>query len=905
MIKSVIKLSKKSLAILIALLMIISVMPFTPPISVEAADKTAAEYQTSIDTIFAKIGTTGYTAKNPEAADKSYSSSTTFAGDEMSNVLYTYGVGGNAAYISNSKTDVKAGAQYGPVVFLYDGGKMAVPVNFFGIKTARAVARFLEAAWPTTSGFTLKHNWHGSNSSSTGYQTGTSKSFRYQDPKSEIYDRNSNVDTKKNYYYSNTLYYEGTLSDTTEYVSEYVSWGWRLSGSALGSDAFKFNDTSSFTMNDSASNTNISGNPTINVVNYKPIKNILPKVKKEYEAVKANVASNPNYYTEASLTNYYQLVYNVISLDPNDPQKYDYASDAAGQAKKAGEDIAAAAKAYTTTGLVRRQYGVTFVTNDETSTTTYYEVNTPAISVTKPANTAATKIDENSHYTYSWPIVSDVTADATYYEEKNKVAHSYTNKYTSGDTATVECSICKHTYNLSYEAYNAKLTILQDKLADTERYTSSSIVAATKAMNAVIDDVNNPIKQNEVNSLVERLITAESMLELKTFNITYNVYLGEDKTKLEHTEELKDVPYGESKVLTIPSEYQTGYAVTKWTRTIKSSDSIIGTTTSSLTIIANSNASYNVFIKSTANPVDTKMVTATLNNKSNKVVDVAYVNKGINTVSINNSSITLTNGDSITTLTAPSYSFYNVSGFTVNDLPVSDGSSVEINDTTVIRPIYDVKDHFTVLLDTNVKTNKGETGSVEKGWDERITVTADDADENTQWLYQYQLSDGKYSKAEVIGYGKTVSLQVTQSCKISYNNDQNAQPQVSMDYVSYNVYKAKTITAVGRYYLPENCTKVRAGVILKTSNQKKGSTNKPSWVDLSNKDNYKITNKSGVFEATSFVNGTNQYAINFYSSSDYQTMYIGAVAYLTYTDASGEHTIYSDIATYEYNASAE
>ena len=42
MIKTVKKLSKKSLAILIALLMIISVMPFTPPISVEAATDTSA-----------------------------------------------------------------------------------------------------------------------------------------------------------------------------------------------------------------------------------------------------------------------------------------------------------------------------------------------------------------------------------------------------------------------------------------------------------------------------------------------------------------------------------------------------------------------------------------------------------------------------------------------------------------------------------------------------------------------------------------------------------------------------------------------------------------------------------------------------------------------------------------------
>ena len=482
---------------------------------------------------------------------------------------------------------------------------------------------------------------------------------------------------------------------------------------------------------------------------------------------------------------------------------------------------------------------------------------------------------------------------------------TFVNQGVIGDNATVTCSVCGGTYTLNYSAYNAELIVLQDKLADTDRYTSSSIVDATNAMNAVTAKVRQPLTQKEVEVLVSDLINAEKLLVVKTFTLTFNVYLGEDKTELKHTEELNNVPYGESKVLTIPSDYQTDYAVTKWTRTIESSDSIIGTTTSSLTIIANSNASYNVFIKSTAAPVDDKMVTATLNNKSNKVVDVAYVNKGINTVSINNSSITLTNSDSQTTLTAPSYSFYYVSGFTVNGVSVSDGSSVEISATTVIKPIYDVNKSFTVVLDTNVKTNKGETGSVQKGWDERITVTADDADENTQWLYQYQLSDGSYSEAEVIGYGKTVSLQVTQSCKISYNKGQTAQPQVSMDYVSYDVYKAKTITAVGRYYLPENCTKVSAGVILKTSNKKVGATNTPSWDALLVQDNYKITNKAGVFEATSFVNGTNQYAINFYSSSDYEKMYIGAVAYLTYTDASGEHTIYSDIATYEYNASAE
>lgn len=446
MIKTVKKFSKKSLAILIALLMIISVMPFTPPISVEAADKTAADYQTEIDTIFAEIGTTGYTAKNPEAADKSYSSSTTFTGDdEMSNVLYTYGIGGDAARIKNSSNKIDAGAQYGPVVFLYDGGKMAVPVNFYSHKTSDIVLRYMESALPTTTNYAVKHKWHGSNSNKTGYQTGTDKTFDYNDSNGTSTTAVADSGGNETYYYSNTLYYEGKLSDSTSYVSEYVTWKWYWYGkSALiwGRDQ---SGNSTFTLNNNADNVAKSGNPSINIVNYMPIKNILSTVKKDYETVKANVASNPNYYTEASLTNYYKLVYNVVSLDPN---SYDYASDAAGKAEEAGKAISNAAKAYTKTGLVR-QYGVTFVKKDKTSTTKYYAENTAANAVTRPANTATTKKDDTSHYTYSWPAVSDVTADATYNEVENTVNHSYNSSVTTQPTCTT-AGVTTHTCVCGY-----------------------------------------------------------------------------------------------------------------------------------------------------------------------------------------------------------------------------------------------------------------------------------------------------------------------------------------------------------------------------------------------------------------------------------------------------------------------
>lgn len=70
-------------------------------------------------------------------------------------------------------------------------------------------------------------------------------------------------------------------------------------------------------------------------------------------------------------------------------------------------------------------YTVTFKYADGTvaSEATYAE-GTAAADVTVPANTAATADDKN-HYTYAWPTVADVTADATYEEVKTTTAHAW------------------------------------------------------------------------------------------------------------------------------------------------------------------------------------------------------------------------------------------------------------------------------------------------------------------------------------------------------------------------------------------------------------------------------------------------------------------------------------------------
>lgn len=71
------------------------------------------------------------------------------------------------------------------------------------------------------------------------------------------------------------------------------------------------------------------------------------------------------------------------------------------------------------------EYTVTFKYADGTvaSEATYAE-GTAAADVAVPANTAATS-DADNHYTYAWPAVADVTADATYEEVKTTTAHAW------------------------------------------------------------------------------------------------------------------------------------------------------------------------------------------------------------------------------------------------------------------------------------------------------------------------------------------------------------------------------------------------------------------------------------------------------------------------------------------------
>lgn len=174
-------------------------------------------------------------------------------------------------------------------------------------------------------------------------------------------------------------------------------------------------------------------------------------------------------------------------------------------------------------------------------------------------------------------------------------------------------------------------------------------------------------------------------------------------------------------------------------------------------------------------------------------------------------------------------------------------------------------------------------------WDQKVTVTADNTTANTKWLVN----------GVPVAYGTQYVFRATKDADIKCVTDSSsaAKATATVESLSYNSPTAKTITVVGSFNVPENCTVVEKGVLMKTS-----SVNNPDAVrNIENYTGEKANARK--FVATNYVKDTNQYAINIYSSKAYTSLCVGAVAYVTYKDANGDvNTKYSDLVTIDYNA---
>ena len=367
-----------------------------------------------------------------------------------------------------------------------------------------------------------------------------------------------------------------------------------------------------------------------------------------------------------------------------------------------------------------------------------------------PANTATEYVNTKSGFhnivEYKWSSVPD--ANNVFNETS-----SATPDFCSGGKATCQkkavCSVCgveygsygDHTYNttvrqepgpvingftytkcdncdkrkdgtFSYDDvssnwtnYNNQLKVCETELSNTAKYTADSIASVRSEVDSIKTTVEGnsggeyeTLSSTFIDRQTDSLMTALTKLEIAKYKVTLR-FKDENGVSLKipgstaNYQDSEEISYGNMTLAKIPKAFEdNGYSVIKWARIGENTDTIHGLNSSSLNVVVKKNMEYAVFLKKTT--VDDNQASGnaviTLNNKSNKVVDIGYVamkQDGTETqakVSVNTDAGTITIGN--TTLTAPKYSFYNLIGFEIGGIRVASGQTITLNSKMVIRP---------------------------------------------------------------------------------------------------------------------------------------------------------------------------------------------------------------------------
>lgn len=276
-------------------------------VMVTAGTKDAEEVDAAYNTLQTEMNEmtvwSPYEATATAAADGSYTADMLTGGDVMSNVLYAYGVGANAAYNSVEtgnwyNTITRSGVQYGDAVLMYDGiHEVGMPISHFQARIRTVGNSQTRSMNPTTAGFELRHDWHGYGNN-PGYQTNTSSTFTYiQNPGSGGSESTGSENSPNRY--SNTLYWNGDSSSFgSSYSIQYASQDW-------------------ITYDQSDRSGTFTQSANIYVINYKGL----------IDAIN-NYTSNICDYSYTQVLNYFKAIDTATALNP---QSYITGSDIASE----------------------------------------------------------------------------------------------------------------------------------------------------------------------------------------------------------------------------------------------------------------------------------------------------------------------------------------------------------------------------------------------------------------------------------------------------------------------------------------------------------------------------------------------------------------------------------------------
>lgn len=559
----------------------------------------------------------------------------------------------------------------------------------------------------------------------------------------------------------------------------------------------------------------------------------------------------------------------------------------------------------------------------DTVSETKYDEGTAASSVAVPENTAASSDDEN-HYTYAWPAITDVTGDVTYKETRTETAHDWVKDTEASTEPTCtdaghyvyKCSVGGETYeeyptalghSFTDYVYNNDATCQADgtETAKCDRCdaTDTRTAAGTKVDHSYGEYVyNNDATCTEDGTETASCIYGCGTTDTRTAADTATGHdWGEWKVTKEPTYEEAGEETRVCKNDPSHTETRTVPALKGISVTVESVD--LGTATLNGEDVTTEDVQINVAANSdvtlTATPVagaefvgwevNGKIVSTEATYTAKALANIVYtpVFQLVEDTEANNFTVVFTDkfGNVISTQTVASGADIVipevpvVAGYTAAGWSLSDEEIKALTEATTITAKYDriVEDTYTVTATgATITTPYAETEDVNTGigYNTLVTVYADGA---TAW----KMGD------TTVAYGDTYSFYIGNDMELTPVYDVvTATPTVA----AVSVTETGSTGKIGASFLAtremtDDCTYVNAGYIY--------------GKDLDNQEITLADVDGSTVKAIYCATESNQFALNYGISA--QTGTIVARAFLAYVDADGAtQVVYAEPQTYTY-----
>ena len=337
------KMFKKSIAMLIAVLMVISAMPFTA-ITASAADSIEKYYvKANIANFNGYTGTASvsFPSGNAPSANILYANNT-FQG--TSNYV------DHDVYNSDGPKYKFHGVQ--DVVLLNTNSDAYFPVSFEENDQGHSgtANRTYDYITPNTTGFETREDWV----ESTSWNAYDKKSGGITASGNPNYNNTDQpVYSIAKRYFVNKIYLSSSNNNTSTYYDKYDSISFKIRLDWYYS-YFSWGQKTGTIWDKEKTDTKYEQNKTVYVVNYKPIANKISEMKAVYNTIQQN---GEGAYCADYLENFYQAAYKVMTLNPNN---YPYSSGVESAVQSAAGAIKDVVDNYLTTATTeptKHNYG--------------------------------------------------------------------------------------------------------------------------------------------------------------------------------------------------------------------------------------------------------------------------------------------------------------------------------------------------------------------------------------------------------------------------------------------------------------------------------------------------------------------------------------------------------------------